>query len=64
MKTSIDKLNEENVQILEKYLKRLEKSNSEFRDYNIQECKKAILYYKGDKTQKFNPTLIEDLIFD
>ena len=35
MKTSIDKLNEENVQILEKYLKRLEKSNSEFRDYNI-----------------------------
>jgi len=64
MKTCIDKLNEERVQILEKYLKRLEKRDDKFTKYDIQECKKAILYYKGDKTQKFNPTLIEDLIFD
>ena len=64
MKTSIDKLNEENAQILEKYLKRLEKRNGKFIKNDMQECRKAILYYKGDKTQKFNPTLIEDLIFD
>lgn len=62
--TTMDKIK---VNRLERYREQLQQRVNEnpFDDstwYLIKNFDKAILYFKGDKTQTFDPTLIEDIV--
>lgn len=54
------------VQRLERYLNELNEFDGDILNEFIQEriyyVQKAIQYYKGDKTQIFDPTIIEDIV--
>lgn len=58
------------IRRLERYLEELKDTfkpnTTEWIIWSIEErivnVEKAILYYKGDKTQIFDPTIIEDIV--